>query len=96
MTPRLTGLGRNPEEIGRTAKEPGDKNLLYTLDHAQLLGLWSVIRLFGEIREAEDPSVRSEIAAEAQRRMAAFVSELKPLSSDQIRSTASLPGQRDQ
>jgi hypothetical protein len=59
--------------------------LLYTLDHAQLLGLWSVIRLFGDIREAEDPSVRSEIAAEAQRRLTAFISELKPLSVEQIR-----------
>jgi hypothetical protein len=70
--------------------------LLYTLDHAQLLGLWSVIRLFGEIREAEDPNVRSEIVTEAQRRVAVFVSELKPLSADQISRKDQLPGQRDQ
>jgi len=60
--------------------------LLYTLDHAHLLGLYSVIRLFAEIREAEDPSVRSEIAAEAETRLAALLFELKPLSTDQIRS----------
>jgi len=64
--------------------------LLYTLDHAQLLGLYSVIRLFGEIREAEDPSVRSEIVAEAETRLAAFLFELKPLSADAIGSTGQL------
>jgi len=65
--------------------------LLYTLDHAHLLGLWSVIRLFGEIREAEDPSVRSEIVAQAETRLAAFLSELKPLSADRMSSTDQFP-----
>jgi len=65
--------------------------LLYTLDQAQLLGLYSVIRLFGEIREAEDPGVRSEIVAEAETRLAAFLSELKPLSAGRIGCTGRLP-----
>ena len=65
--------------------------MLYILDHAQLLGLWSVIRLFGEIREAEDPSVRPEIVTEAETRLIAFLSELKPLSGDQISSTGRFP-----
>jgi hypothetical protein len=69
----------------------GDKKLLYTLDHAQLLGLYSVIRLFGDIREAEDPSVRSELAAEAQTRLTAFISEVKPLSADQMRPGRASP-----
>jgi hypothetical protein len=60
--------------------------MLYTMDHAHLLGLYSVILLFGEIREAEDPSVRSEIVAEAETRLAAFLFELKPVSAEQIRS----------
>jgi hypothetical protein len=69
----------------------GDKKLLYTLDHAQLLGLYSIIRLFGEIREAEDLSVRSAIVADAQTRLAAFISEVKPLSADQMRPGRSSP-----
>jgi hypothetical protein len=73
-----------------------DKKLLYTLDNAQLLGLYSVIRLFGEIREAEDPGVRSELAAEAQRCLAAFISELKPLSVDRVISTRRSFGQLSQ
>jgi len=64
--------------------------LLYTLEQAHLLSLYSVIRLFAEIREAEDPSVRSEIVAEAETRLAAFLSELKPLSVDRISSTGEL------
>jgi hypothetical protein len=59
--------------------------MLYTMDHTHLLGLYSVIRLFGDIREAEDLSVQSEIVAEAQTRLAAFLSELKPSHLDRIR-----------
>jgi hypothetical protein len=54
----------------------------YTLDCAQLLGLWSVVRLFGAIREAEDPTIRCEILTEAQIRLTAFIMELEPLSVD--------------
>jgi len=65
--------------------------VLYTMDQAHLLGLYSVIRLFGEIREAEDPRVRSEIVAKAETRLAAFLFELKPLSADRIGSTGRVP-----
>jgi hypothetical protein len=87
MTPGLTLLGRRAEDKAGSLDKPGDKKLLHTLDHAHLLGLYSVIRLFGEIREAEDPSVRLEIVAEAETRLAAFVSGLKPSSADRIGST---------
>jgi len=90
MTLWVTVLGRRAKDMGRVARQIGDKKLLYTLDHAHLLSLYSVIRLFGEIREAEDPSVRTDIVAEAERRMVAFISELTPLSADQISSAGEL------
>ena len=66
--------------------------MLYTMDQAHLLGLYSVIRLFAEIREAEDPRVRLEIVAEAETRLAVFLSKLKPLSADQVISTRQVLG----
>ena len=83
-------MGDGAGTEGKGYGQIGDKKLLYTLDHAHLLSLYSVIRLFGEIREAEDPSVRTEIVAEAERRMVAFISELTPLSADQISSAGEL------
>ena len=90
MTLWVTVLGRRAKDMGRVARQIGDKKLLYTLDHAHLLSLYSVIRLFGEIRDAEDPSARSEILTEAQRRVADFISELRPLALDQIRRNGQL------
>jgi hypothetical protein len=60
--------------------------LLYTIDCTQLLRLRTVMRLFEEIREAEDPTSRSEIVREVQLRLTSFFMELKPLSVDQLSS----------
>ena len=57
--------------------------MIYTLDVDQLLGLWTVIRLLGEIREIPDAISRSEVLTEAQILLTAFVLGLKPLPRDE-------------
>jgi hypothetical protein len=40
--------------------------MVYTTDDGQLLGLWTAIRLIGEVREIQDPMVQAEILTEAR------------------------------
>jgi hypothetical protein len=49
------------------------------MDECQLLDLWSVMRCFTQMREVNDPVTRSEILANAQILLTAFVLDLKPL-----------------
>ena len=57
--------------------------MIYTMDVDQLFGLWTVIRLLGEIREIPDAINRSEVLTEAQILLTAFVLGLKPLARDE-------------
>ena len=53
--------------------------MIYTMDIDQLFGLWTVIRLLGEVREIPDAISRSEVLTETQILLTAFVLGLKPL-----------------
>ncbi len=59
----------------------------YTVDVEQLLNLWTVIRILGEIREIPDETGRSDVLTEAQILLTAFVLGLKPLSRDEADRT---------
>jgi hypothetical protein len=52
--------------------------MVYTTDDGQLLGLWTAIRLLGEVREIQDPIVQDEVLTEAQILLTAFAVVLKP------------------
>jgi hypothetical protein len=52
--------------------------MVYTMDHTQLLRLWSVMRCFTQLREISDPATQSEILTNAQVLLTAFVIDLKP------------------
>ncbi len=54
-------------------------DVIYTMDIDQLFGLWTVIRLLGEVREIPDAISRSEVLTETQILLTAFVLGLKPL-----------------
>jgi hypothetical protein len=58
----------------------------YAVDVEQLLNLWTVIRILGEIRELPDETCRSDVLTEAQILLTAFVLGLKPLARDQADS----------
>ena len=60
--------------------------MVYTTDDAQLLGLWSAIRFFGEVREIEDPTAHDEILMRTQLLLTAFVVGLVPRICDQTSS----------
>ncbi len=57
--------------------------MVYTMNVDQLFGLWTVIRLMGEIREISDAITQSEVLTEAQILLTAFVLGLKPLPRDE-------------
>jgi hypothetical protein len=57
--------------------------MIYTLDVDQLFGLWTVIRLLGEVREIPDAITRSEVLTEAQILLTAFVLGLRSLPRDE-------------
>ena len=57
--------------------------MIYTMYVDQLFGLWTVIRLLGEIREIPDAISRSEVLTESQILLTAFVLGLKPLAKDE-------------
>ena len=57
--------------------------MVYTMDVDQLFGLWTVIRLLGEVRDIPDAIIRSEILTEAQILLTAFVLGLKSLPRDE-------------
>jgi hypothetical protein len=56
----------------------------FRTDEAQLLGLWAVTRLLGEIRGLEDRGDREEILTKAQILLTAFLLGLEPLGSDEV------------
>ena len=58
-------------------------DVTYTVDAGKLFGLWTVIRLLGEIREIPDAISRSEVLTEAQILLTAFVLGLQPLPRDE-------------
>jgi len=53
------------------------------MDIDQLFGLWTVIRLLGEVREIPDAITQSEILTEAQILLTAFILGLKSLPRDE-------------
>ena len=57
--------------------------MVHTMDVDQLFGLWTVIRLLGEVREIPDAINRSEVLTEAQILLTAFALGSKPLSTNQ-------------
>jgi hypothetical protein len=57
--------------------------MIYTLGVDQLFGLWTVIRLLGEVREIPDAITRSEVLTEAQILLTAFVLGLRSLPRDE-------------
>jgi hypothetical protein len=69
--------------------------MIYEMDERQLLRLWSVLCCFGEVREAKDPIVQSEILRRAQIVLTDFVFGLNRLPDDQT-SSAVLRGSRGQ
>ena len=66
--------------------------MVYTTDDGQLLGLWTAIRLIGEVREIQDPIVQDEVLTEAQILLTAFVLGLEPLGADQTSSASPRAG----
>ena len=66
--------------------------MIYTFDNGQLLRIWTVSRLLGEVRNILDPTKRSEVLTEAQVLLTAFILTLKPLPRDQ--GDAIRPGTR--
>jgi hypothetical protein len=57
--------------------------MLYTLDHGQLLRIWTVIRYLGIIREIRDPTAQAEVLTDAQILLTACVLDLEPVPGDQ-------------
>jgi hypothetical protein len=60
--------------------------MVYTTDDGQLLGLWTAIRLIGEVRGIEDPMVQAQILTQPQILLTAFAVVLKPQSWGQASS----------
>ena len=58
----------------------------FRTDEAQLLGLWMVTRLLGEIRGVEQRVDQAELLTKAQILLTAFVLGLEPLGADQTSS----------
>jgi hypothetical protein len=54
----------------------------FRTDDAQLLGLWTAIRLLGESRGLEDRRLGAEFLTKAQILLTAFVIGLEPLGPD--------------
>jgi len=78
MTPAVTLLGRGATEYCRVAEKPRIRKMVYTTDDGQLLGLWTAIRLIGEVREIQDPMVQAKILTQAQILLTVFAVVLKP------------------
>jgi hypothetical protein len=53
--------------------------MVYEIDRSQLLGLSTVARLLGEVREISDAADRSELLTKAQIILTAFIVDLEPL-----------------
>jgi hypothetical protein len=60
--------------------------MVYTMNEAQLLGLWTATRLLGEIRRVEDPMAQAELLTKAQILLTAFIAGLDPRICDQTSS----------
>jgi hypothetical protein len=52
--------------------------MVYTIDDGQLLGLWTVVRFLGVVREIPDGEDRSELLTRAQMLLTEFVLGLRP------------------
>jgi hypothetical protein len=51
--------------------------MVYTIDDGQLLGLWTVVRFLGVVREIPDEEGRSELLTHAQILLTEFVLGLR-------------------
>ena len=60
--------------------------MIYAVDEGQLLGLWTVMRLFDKIYEITDQESRTNVLTEAQTHLVAFVLQLTPLQRHQARA----------
>ena len=63
--------------------------MVYTMNEAQLLGLWTATRLLGEIRRVEDPTAQAELLTKSQILLTAFIAGLDPRAT--CRRTPALP-----
>jgi hypothetical protein len=86
MTPKGTGERQEPQTVKGVANEPRITEVEFRTDEAQLLGLWMVTRLLGEIRGVEQRVDQAELLTKAQILLTAFVLGLEPLGADQTSS----------
>ena len=56
-----------------------DTAMTYSVNCEELFGLWTAVRLIGEVRQNPDPVVQSEFLARSQVLLTAFVLGLNPL-----------------
>jgi hypothetical protein len=52
--------------------------MLYSVNDGELFGLWTAIRLIGEVRDNPDPIVQSDFLTRTQMLLTAFVLGLEP------------------
>jgi hypothetical protein len=78
MTPKGTGERQEPQTVKGVANEPRITVVEFRTDEAQLLGLWMVTRLLGEIRGIEQRVHQAELLTKAQILLTAFVLGFRP------------------
>jgi hypothetical protein len=83
MTPGMTVLGRAAGNMERGSNKLRIREVIYTTDDGQLLGLLTAMRFLGEIREKVEPMDQTEVLIQAQILLTAFVVGLQPIISDQ-------------
>ena len=66
MTAEVTLWGHTHRTWTAVLREDRADNMLYTIDDGQLLGLWTVVRFLGLVREIPDDENRSELLTRAQ------------------------------
>jgi hypothetical protein len=83
VTIKVTPVGRAATEHIRGPIKAGQDTMMYVLDDAQLVGLWTVVHCFTELHEVSDEAARAVILIQAQILLTAFIASLQPLSGDE-------------
>lgn len=65
--------------------------MVYEIDYSQLLSLFTVARLLGEVREIVDAANRLELLTKAQIILTAFIIDLEPLPKEKRDAFKSTP-----
>jgi hypothetical protein len=78
--------------VERSATIPRITKVEFRTDEGQLLGLWMVTRMLGEIRGLEDRDCQAELLTKAQILLTTFVLGLELLGSDQTSSVSRRAG----